>query len=144
MRQRDVKRRVAPLKVVSLLNVDVPWDPDLAKEMSLDCFRTTNAADWWLVVVNLIQYSPVIAIDAAAETAGVMREARHVLGSTLARKYLFLTPPDGFAPVLDHLLPMTQFERRDLRIVSYEEAPRAIAEKVAELLRARRTGVPTA
>ena len=136
-RQRALKRRVSPLRVVSLLDVGVPWDPDLAKEMSLDCFRTTNEDDWWVVIVRLIECSPVIVIDAAAETAGVIREGKHLLDSVLARKCLFITPPDDFAPILDRLLPDTKLERRDLRVVSYDEAPRAVAEMVAELTEAR-------
>jgi hypothetical protein len=140
--QRNIKRRVAPLRVVSLLDMDFPWDRDLANEMSLDCFRTTNAADWWAVVVTLIQSSPIIAIDAAANTVGVIREGEHLLGSGLFRKCLFLTPPDGFAPILDRLLPESHLKRHDLHIVSYEEAPGAVAGMLAELgrMQASRAG----
>lgn len=133
-RQRDIKRYVSPLRVVSLLDIDVPWDPSLTHEMSLDCFRTTNEDDWWSVIAHLMEISPVIAIDAAAETEGVMREGMHILSTDLVRKCLFLTPPDGFAPILDHLLPTSGIERRDLWIAAYEDAPRAIAEMVAELV----------
>jgi hypothetical protein len=138
-RQRAIKRRLAPLRVVSLLDVDVPWATDLRHEMSLDCFRTTNEDDWWEVVLRLIHRSPVIAVDAAATTTGVDREARYVLGSAHARKCVFLTPADGFAPILDRLLPATGAERRGLRIASYEEAPQAIALMV-NLARERRSG----
>ena len=140
-RQRAVKHRLSPLRVVSLLDVDVPWDTSLANEMTLDCFRTTNENDWWLVITRLMEIAPILVIDAAAETAGVLREGRHILGADLWRKCLFLTPPDGFAPVLDRLLPMPGVQRRDLRVVRYEEAAHAIAVMVARLGQ-RRVGSP--
>jgi len=136
-RQRAIKRRLSPLRVVSLLNVDVPWDKPLAIEMSLDCFRTTNEDDWWLVVTRLMEIAPVLAIDAVAETSGVLREGRHILGTNLWQKCLFLTSPDGSAPVLDRLLPMSGVQRRNLRIVRYEEAAHVIAAMVAQLGRRR-------
>lgn len=138
-RQRDVKRRLSPLRVVSLLDVDVPWDPGLAQEMALDCFRTTNEDDWWPVITRLLDIAPVIAIDTAAETAGVLREGRYILGTELARKCLFLTRPDGSAPILDRLLPAAGLERRDLRLARYEDAPRVMATMVAALARRRAT-----
>lgn len=132
-RQRAIKHRLSPLRVVSLLDVDVTWDTRIAREMTLDCFRTSNEDDWWLVITHLMDVVPILAIDAAAETAGVLREGRHILGADLARKCLFLTPPDGYAPILDCLLPMPGVQRQDLRIVHYEEAPRAIAAMVVQL-----------
>ena len=141
-RQRVVKHRLSPLRVVSLLDIDVPWDPTLTKELVLDCFRTTNEDDWWLVITRLMDIVPIIAIDAAAETPGVLREGSHILGSDLARRCLFLTPPDGSAPILDRLLPMPGLRRQDLLIVHYGEAPRVITAMVSELGR-RRTGKTT-
>ncbi|HYV07204.1 MAG TPA: hypothetical protein VFB82_21595 [Blastocatellia bacterium] len=132
-RQRAIKHRLSPLRVVSLLDVEVPWDASLANEMVLDCFRTTNEDDWWLVITRLMEIAPILAIDAAAETPGVFREGRHILGADLWRKCLFLTPPDGSAPILDRLLPAPRILRQDLRIVRYEEAPHAIAVMVAQL-----------
>ena len=140
-RQRAIKHRLSPLRVVSLLDVDVPWDTSLSGEMALDCFRTTNEDDWWLVITRLMDIAPILAIDAAAETAGVLREGRHILGADLTRKCLFLTPPDGSTPILDRLLPMPGVQRRDLRIVYYEEAAHAIAVMAAQLGR-RRAGDP--
>jgi hypothetical protein len=136
-RQRTVKHRLSPLRVVSLLDVDVPWDPSLAQEMALDCFRTTNEDDWWLVITRLMDIAPILAIDAAAETAGVLREGRYILGTDLARKCLFLTPPDGSTPILDRLLPMPGVQRQELRIVHYEKAPRVIAAMTVQLGRRR-------
>ena len=49
--------------------------------------------------------TPIIAIDTAAETVGVLREGKYILSTGLVRKCLFLTPPDGAAPILDRLLP---------------------------------------
>jgi hypothetical protein len=138
-RQRAIKLRLSPLRVVSLLDVDVPWDANLASEMALDCFRTTNEHDWWLVITRLMDIVPILAIDAAAETAGVLREGRHILSAELTRKCLFLTPADGSAPILDCLLPMPGVERQNLRFVHYEEAPRAIAAMVAQLPQRRAT-----
>jgi len=132
-RQRAIKRRLSPLRVVSLLDVDVPWDTSLASEVSLDCFRTTNEDDWWLVITGLMEIAPIIVIDAAAETTGVLREGRHILGAELWRKCLFLTPPDGFAPVLDRLFPVPGVERQHLRLVPYEDAARTCATMVAQL-----------
>ncbi|MBN1569127.1 MAG: hypothetical protein JXA73_14855 [Acidobacteria bacterium] len=140
-RQRAIKYRLSPLRVVSLLDVDVPWDPSLANEMTLDCFRTTNEDDWWLVITRLMDIAPVLVIDAAAETTGVLREGRHILGADLWRKCLYLTPPDASAPVLDRLLPMPGVQRRDLRVVGYEQAADAIAAMVAQLGQ-RRVGSP--
>jgi hypothetical protein len=131
-RQRAIKHRLSPLRVVSLLDVDVPWDTSLANEMTLDCFRTTNEDDWWLVITRLMDIAPILAIDAAAETTGVLREGRHILSADLWRKCLFLTPPDGSAPILDRLLPMPGVQRRDLRVVRYEEATHAIAVMVGQ------------
>jgi hypothetical protein len=134
-RQRDVKRQLSPLRVVSLLDVDVPWDHALADEMTLDCFRTTNEDDWLPVVTRLMDIAPVIAIDTGIVTAGLLREGRHILGSTeLVRKCLFLTPPDGSAPLLDRLLPSARLERRELRVARYEEAPGVIAAMIAKLI----------
>lgn len=132
-RQRAIKHRLSPLRVVSLLDVDVPWDTGLSSEMALDCFRTTNEDDWWLVITRLMDIAPILAIDAAAETEGVLREGRHILGTDLWQKCLFLTPPDGSAPVLDRLLPMSGVQRRELRIVRYEEAAHTLALMVAQL-----------
>ena len=132
-RQRAIKYRLSPLRVVSLLDVDVPWETSLANEMALDCFRTTNEDDWWLVITRLMEITPILAIDAAAETMGVLREGRHILGADLWRKCLFLTPPDGSAPILDRLLPMPGVQRQELRIVRYEEAAHASAIIVAQL-----------
>ncbi len=132
-RQRAIKLRLSPLRVVSLLDVDVPWDTSLASEMALDCFRTTNEDDWWLVITRLMEIAPILAIDAAAETAGVLREGRYILGTDLTRKCLFLVPPDGSAPVLERLLPMPGVRRQDLRIVHYDEAPGAIAAMGVQL-----------
>lgn len=137
-RQRTIKRKLSPLRVVSLLDVDVPWDTSLSNEMSLDCFRTTNEDDWWLVITKLMKIAPILAIDAAAETAGVLREGRHILGADLWRKCLFLTPPDGSAPVLDRLLPVPGVERKQLKLVPYEGAARACTTMVAELGRYQR------
>lgn len=134
-RQRAIKVRLSPLRVMSLLDVDVPWDTSLESEMVFDCFRTTNEDDWWLVITRLMDIAPILVIDAAAETAGVLRECRHILGADLWRKCLFLTPPDGSAPILDRLLPMPGVQRRDLRILLYEEAAHAIAVMVAQLVR---------
>lgn len=136
-RQREVKRHLSPLRVVSLLDTDVPWDPGFASEMALDCFRTTNEDDWWPVVTGLMDIAPVIAIDAAAETAGVLREAEHILNTEVGRRCLFLTPPDGSAPILDGLLPDAGLERHDLRFARYEEAPGVIAAMVADHARRR-------
>lgn len=132
-RQRVIKRRLSPLRVVSLLDVNVPWDTSLANEMTLDCFRTTNEDDWWLVITGLMEIAPILVIDAAAETTGVLREARHILGAELWRKSLFLTPPDGSAPVLDRLLPLPGVQRQDLLVARYEEAVRAIATMATQL-----------
>jgi hypothetical protein len=84
-----------------------------------------------------MELSPIIVIDAASETPGVMREGKHILSSALARKCLFLTPADGYAPILDYLLPTTQYEREHLRIIAYEEAIGAIVGMVAEVTRLR-------
>jgi hypothetical protein len=138
-RQREVKRRLSPLRVVSLLDVDVPWDPGLADEMALDCFRTTNEDDWWPVIAHLMDIAPVIAIDTGAETAGVLREGKHILDAELAHKCLFLTPPNGSAPILDRLRPASKLDRRALRFARYEEAPAVIAAMVAEIA-GRRAG----
>lgn len=57
-----------------------------------------------------------------------------ILGTEeLARKCLFPTPPDGSAPILDRILPAAGWERRELRVARYEEAPRVIATMIAEL-----------
>ncbi|HYG81322.1 MAG TPA: hypothetical protein VD861_13085, partial [Pyrinomonadaceae bacterium] len=136
-RQQEVKARVSPLRVVSLLEVDIPWDRGLGPEMALDCFRTSNEDDWWAVITRLLEMAPVIVIDAAAETAGVLREAKHILTTGIERKCLFMTPPDGSAPVLDGLLPAAGPVRQKLRLARYEEAPRVIAAMVAELGGAR-------
>jgi hypothetical protein len=136
-RQQAIKLRLSPLRVVSLLDVDLPWDTSLASEMALDCFRTTNDDDWWLVITRLMNIVPILAIDAAAETAGVLREGRHILGADLRWKCLFLTPADGSAPILDNLLPMPGVQRQDLRMVHYEEAPRAIAAMLVQLAQRR-------
>jgi hypothetical protein len=132
-RQRAIKLRLSPLRVVSLLDVDVPWDKRISSEMAIDCFRTTNEDDWWSVITRLMEVAPILAIDAAAETAGVLREGRHILSAGLKRKCLFLTPADGSAPILDHLLPIPGVQRPTLRIVHYEEAPSALAAMVAQL-----------
>lgn len=132
-RQRAIKRRLSPLRVVSLLDVDVPWDTSLANETTLDWFRTTNEDDWWLVVTGLMEIAPILVIDAAAETAGVLRECRHILGADLWRKCLFLTPPDGSAPVLDRLLPIPGVERQQLQLVPYEDGAHACATMLAQL-----------
>lgn len=139
-RQRAIKLRLSPLRVVSLLDVDVPWDKSLASEMALDCFRTTNEDDWWLVITRLMDIVPILAIDTAAETAGVLGEGRHILEAGFTRRCLFLTPPDGSAPILDRLLPMPGVQRRDLRTVHYEKAANAIAVMAAELARQRASG----
>jgi hypothetical protein len=138
-RQRDVKRRLSPLRVVSLLDVDIPWDSDLADEMLLDCYRTRSEADWWPVITGLMDIAPVIAIDAAAETPGVLREGSHILRTELVHKCLFLTPPDGSAPILDRLLPSSGVERRKLRVARYEEAPTALVAMIAGLDRPKVT-----
>lgn len=132
-RQRAIKRKVSPLRVVSLLDTGVPWDESLANEMALDCFRTTNLEDWWLVITQLMEIAPILAIDAAAETSGVLREGRHIFGAGLTHKCLFLTPEDGSASVLDRLLPTHGVQRRDLRFAKYEEAPGVIAVMAAQL-----------
>ena len=137
-RQRAIKRRVSPLRVVSLLAIDVPWDAELASEMALDCFRTTNEDDWWVVIIQLMDFAPILAIDAAAETSGVFREASHVFGANLTHKCLFLTPEDESAPVLDRVLPMREARRQDLRMARYQEAPHAIASMVAQVRRRRK------
>ena len=132
-RQRAVKHRLSPLRVVSLLDVDLPWDTSLTNEMTLDCFRTTNEDDWWLVITRLMEITPILLIDTGAETAGVLREGRHIFESDLWRKCLFLTPPDGSAPILDRLLPMSGVQRQELRIVRYDQAAHACATKIAQL-----------
>ncbi len=132
-RQRAIKLRLSPLRVVSLLDVDVPWDTNLSNEMHLDCFRTTNEADWWLTITRLMEIAPILAIDAAAETEGVLKEGQHILGTDLWQKCLFLTPPDGTAPVLDRLLSMEEMKRRGLRIVPYDQATKEITLMVDQL-----------
>lgn len=132
-RQRAIKRRLSPLRVVSLLSVEVPWDTRLANEMRLDCFRTTNEDDWWLVITRLMEITPILAIDTAAETTGVLREGRYIFAADLWRKCLFLSPPDGSAPILDRLLPIPGVQQQDLRIVRYEEAAQASATMAAQL-----------
>jgi hypothetical protein len=122
---------------VSLLDVDVTWDTSLSSEMALDCFRTTNDDDWWLVITRLMDITPILAVDATAETSGVLREGRHILGADLAWKCLFLTPADGSAPILDRLLPIPGVQRQNLRMVHNEEAPRAIAAIVLQLRQRR-------
>ncbi len=134
-RQRAIKYRLSPLRVVSLLDVEVPWDSSLACELGLDSFRTINDEDWWLVIAKLMEVTPILVIDTAAETTGVLREARYILGVDLWRKCLFLTPPDETAPILDRILPMPGVQRQDLRIVRYEQADQTIATLVAQLER---------
>jgi hypothetical protein len=136
-----VKRRLSPLRVLGLLDVDLSWDMSVGREMALDCFRTTNEDDWWLVITRMMDIAPILAIDAAAVTTGVLREGRHILSADLVKKCLFLTPPDGSAPILDRLLPMPGVQREDLRTVHYEEAPRAIAAMAVQLRR-QRVGSP--
>jgi len=137
LRQRTIKYRLSPLRVVSLLDVDVPWDTSLANEMTLDCFRTTNEDDWWLVITRMMEIAPILVIDTAAETHGVHTECQHILKTGLWRKCLFLTPPDGSAPILDHLLPIPGVERSDLKIVRYEDVPQVIALMASELRQRR-------
>lgn len=139
-RHREMKRRINPLRVVSLFEADVPWNSDLTHELALDCFRTRADDDWWIVVTRLMDISPIIAIDAAADTEAVMRETRYALRTGLAQKCLFMTPADGFAPLLDRLLPGTEYERRDLHITTYDHAADAILGMVADASRARRSG----
>lgn len=132
-RHRAVKRKLSPLRVVSLLDTNIPWDTGLAREMALDCYRTRNEGDWWQVITQLMEIAPVLAIDAAAETKGVYRETCHILKTGLWQKCLFLTPPDGRAPVLDNLLPNTRVRRQELRIVRYEEMDRVSATMIAQI-----------
>lgn len=136
-RQRTIKRRLSPLRVISLLDAEVPWDPSLANEMALDSFRTTNEDDWWLVIQRLMEIAPILALDTAAETSGVHQEARHILSTDLCCKCLFLTPPDGPTLILDRLLPGSGLQSHDLMIAWYEEAPRVIAALVVKLRRKR-------
>jgi hypothetical protein len=136
-RQRTIKRRLSPLRVISLLDVEVPWDPSLTNEMALDSFRTTNEDDWWLAIQRLMEIAPILALDTAAETSGVHREARHILSSDLWGKCLFLTPPDGSAPVLNRHLTDAGLQKHDLMIAQYEQASRVLAGLVVELQRKR-------
>lgn len=117
-RHRDVKRAVSPLRVVSLLDSEIPWDRELAREVALDCYRTTDDDEWWRVLTRLMEIVPIIAIDAAARTPGVLREMDYIRESNLARKCLFLTPPDGSASIVG--------DGGDLRFALYEDAARAI------------------
>ncbi len=130
------------LRVVSLLDVEVPWGPDLAKEMELDSFRASNFDDWFLVAKRLMEIAPILSIDAAAETDGVRLEMDYILESGLWRKCLFLLPPDGIAPYFDRLLLDAGLRRGDLRIMHYEHAPRGVAAMVAELKQRCLTGDP--
>jgi hypothetical protein len=41
--QRSIKDKLSPLRVISLLDVEVIfWDTNLTNEMLFDCYRTTN------------------------------------------------------------------------------------------------------
>jgi hypothetical protein len=130
-RHRDVKRALSPLRVVSLLDSDIPWERELAREVALDCYRTTLDDDWWAVVTQLIGIAPMVALDAAVTTDGVRREWAYIVQSGWTGKCLGLTPPDGAAPLFG--------DAAGVRCVRYEDAARGIAEFASAWRAAART-----
>lgn len=94
---------VAPLRVVSLLDVPATQRSNVQSLMELDILRTESDDDWWRVITALIEVSTVIIIDADAETPGVIREFLHIIANHYEYKTIFLTVSN--APLLSRARP---------------------------------------
>ena len=93
-----LKRSISPLRVVSLLDIGISTDADTAGSLNLDCLRTEEDEDWWMVIVLLIELTPVVVINADAESPRVIREATHLVSEDITYKTIFHSNRD--APLL--------------------------------------------
>ncbi len=131
-RQREAKRRLSPLRVVSMLNVHIPWDKALTLDVQLDCFRTSNDEDWLIAVHDLMKLTPFLCLDARAPTPPVLLEARRILDGDLWKRCLFITAGDGSLPVVEAILPKGEIIKRNLRVAYGEDAAAVLESMVVE------------
>lgn len=91
-----------PLRVVSCLdvrNAEAPWK---SRDLTFDCFRSTEEG-WWDLVQVLLFLTPLVVIDATVVTPALAREARSLLDSGYAFKCIALVGPDGERGLLDEV-----------------------------------------
>jgi len=97
------KRFIAPLRVLSLLDINDPADQRLKSELQLDCLRTENDDDWFLAIYIIAEHAPILILDATATTPGVLREYQHVKDDRLEYKSIFLSGRNGECPLFYEL-----------------------------------------
>jgi len=61
----------------------------------MDCLRTGNDDDWWRVITILIELTPLVVVNADAESPGVIRETMHLISKGFTFKTVFLTIGDA-------------------------------------------------
>jgi len=135
MRQIDLKKLIKPLRVVSLLNTNIPWNQTPNNELFFDCYRTTNDEDWWIVVTQLIKMTSIIIIDTNVDSKLVEREAKYILSNiNFLQKCVFLSPPDGSTKVLDNILPKIRIQKSSLNIVEYDNIEQEVTQMLKEAI----------
>jgi hypothetical protein len=98
----DFRAALAPLRVVSLLDVDEAGpqhDPD-----RLDNFRTSDDADWKPVFAVMRSAARVILLDARVDTPALRYEAQAVAASSSGQSVI-VVKQDGKAALIEHLDP---------------------------------------
>jgi hypothetical protein len=92
---RQTKHLVSPLRVVTLLDLGNSPSSKVANELLMDCLRTGNDDDWWRVITILIELTPLVVVNADAESPGVIRETMHLISKGFTFKTVFLTIGDA-------------------------------------------------
>ena len=96
----DFREALAPLRVVSLLDVDEAGpqhDPD-----RLDNFRTSDDADWKAVFAVMCSAARVILLDARVDTPALRYEAQAIVASSSGQSVIVMKQ-DGKAELIAHL-----------------------------------------
>lgn len=88
---RKIKRGVAPLRVISLLDIGNSPDSGISNELHLDCLRTGNDDDWWQVIMLLIDLAPLVVINVDTTSSGVVKEAEYLILKEFTFKTVYLT-----------------------------------------------------
>jgi hypothetical protein len=94
-----VIKRASSYRTITLIAPETHWLRRLVYFVS--GLRARESDDWLAVVEQLATIVPVVVLDARTPTSAVIEEARYLFQRGLHDRTLFVTAPDGSAPVLE-------------------------------------------
>ncbi len=129
------KRSIAPVRVVSLLALEVAEHEPTKSELHLDCLRTNVDHEWCSVIKVLLDTAPLIAMDSSVVTPAIDCEIQYILTSDkdLTRKCIFFSSSFPELPALDKYVSYVNEHNFKLCCVAYNVAHTTVLHSLKKI-----------